>query len=83
MADAEQVTDLVRHDRSNEVVMPRHREQWVGAGSGASRHSKGDAGYAGDRDDHRSRRVACAVSGNTAVVAAILPITAHATWRER
>ena len=55
--------------------MPRHREQRVGAGSSVSRQSKCGAGHAGDRDHHRPRRVACAVSGDTAVLAAVLSVT--------
>jgi hypothetical protein len=74
MPDAEQVTDLVRHDCSDEVGVPRHSEQRVGAGSSASRQLKCDVGHAGDRDDHRSRPVVYAVSRNTTVFAAVRPI---------
>ena len=87
MPDAEQMTDLVGHDCSDEVVMPRHREQRVGAGSSASRQSKCDAGQAGDRHDDRPCRVVCAVSGETAVLAAVLPIAGRKDdddfWRGR
>ena len=74
MPDAEQVPDLMRDDCTDQVVVPRHRKQRVGAESSASRQSKCHAGQAGDRHNHGPCRVACAVSGQTAVLAAVLPI---------